>query len=214
MFKKRRPYGQFTILLFLLLMVLGMFLFIEYRIRPALLSIAEIQVTQLATKAINETVHQEVVRGNIGYEDFISIHKNIDGRVVMMQANTVQVNRIQTEITLEVQDSLRRLEGEKISVPLGQVLGSYIFASYGPRIGIRVIPAGTVKVNVVDNFEGMGINQTRHQIYLDFNTMVRIVIPLRSGEVAVATKVPLAESIIVGEVPQVVANFSGGLLSR
>lgn len=214
MFRKRRPYGHFTIIFFLLLTVLGMFLFIEYRVRPTLFSIAEIQVTQLATQAINQTVQEEVARDDISYEDFISIHKNMDGRVVMMQANTVRVNKMQADITLAVQNSLRELEGEKISVPLGQILGSYVFAAYGPRIGIKVIPAGTVKVNVVDNFEGVGINQTRHQIYLDFNTMVRMVVPLRSGEVAVATKVPLAESIIVGEVPQVVANFSGGLISR
>lgn len=214
MFRRRRPYGQFTVLFLLLLVILGTFLFLEQRVRPTLFNIAEIQVTQMATQAINQTVQAEVTRENISYEDFVAIHKNNDGRVVMMQANTVRVNQMQADLTLAVQNSLQQLEGQKISVPLGQVLGSYIFAAYGPRIKIRVIPAGTVKVSVVDHFEGVGINQTRHQIYLDFDTMVRLVIPLRSGEVTVATKVPLAESIIVGEVPHVVANFSGGLLGK
>lgn len=214
MFQRRRPYRQFTALFLLLFIILGTFLFLEQRVRPTLFNIAEIQVTQMATQAINQTVQTEVTRESISYEDFVAIHKNNDGRVVMMQANTVRVNQMQADLTLAVQKSLQQLEGQKISVPLGQVLGSYIFAAYGPRIKIRVIPAGTVKVNVVDHFEGVGINQTRHQIYLDFDTMVRLVIPLRSGEVTVATKVPLAESIIVGEVPHVVANFSGGLLAK
>ena len=71
---------------------------------------------------------------------------------------------------------------------------------------------GTVRVNVVDQFEAAGINQTRHKIYLNFDTSVRIVIPSKSGEAVVAAQMPLAESIIVGSVPDTFVNIAGGIL--
>jgi sporulation protein YunB len=71
---------------------------------------------------------------------------------------------------------------------------------------------GTVRVKIIDNFESAGINQTRHSIYLSFDTNVRIVIPTKSGDALVATQVPLAETIIVGTVPTTYVSLPGGLI--
>ena len=75
------------------------------------------------------------------------------------------------------------------------------------------MPAGAVRVNVVDKFEAAGINQTRHSIYLNFDTNIRIVIPSKGGEAVVGMQVPLVESIIVGGVPSTFVSVQGGILS-
>lgn len=67
---------------------------------------------------------------------------------------------------------------------------------------------------MLDKFEAAGINQTRHSIYLTFDTELRIVIPAKSGETQVSAKVPVVESIIVGDVPSTFVNVNGGLLGR
>ncbi len=212
MFEKRRPLRKFCGLVLVLVLLSGVYFLLDRRVRPTLFSIAEVEVTQMAVDVINQTVQREVSRKNIDYRDFIAVHRDNSGRVALMQANTVKINKMAADITLGVQHRLRQLDGKQIYVPLGQVLGSYIFADMGPNINIAIHPMGTVKVNVIDRFEQAGINQTRHKIYLDFNTMVRVVIPLSSGEVKVATKVPVAESIIVGDVPEAVINLPGGIL--
>lgn len=214
MFKRRRPYRKIAAICLVLFLIMGVFIFLDRRVRPTLFSIAEVEVTQMAIEAINKTVQEEVTQNDINYQDFITVHRDYNGRVALMQANTVRINQLAADITLDVQDELRALEGKKVSVPLGQILGSYILSGIGPRVNIRIHPMGTVHVDVVDKFEHAGINQTRHKIYFNFDTMVRVVIPIYSGEVEVATKVLVAESIIVGDVPEAVINFPGGLISN
>ncbi|TYO94566.1 sporulation protein YunB [Desulfallas thermosapovorans DSM 6562] len=211
-FKKRRPFKRVLLFITLILLMLAVYFFFDTRVRPTLFSIAEIEVTQMAVAVINQTVQQEVSGGDIDYQDFITVHRDYNGRVALMQANTVWINKMAADITLEVQNKLQNLNAKQVSVPMGQLLGSYIFADLGPRIKVDIYPMGTVSVNVLDRFEQAGINQTRHKIYLDFSTMVRVVVPLHSGEVKVATKVPVAESIIVGDVPEAVINIPGGIL--
>lgn len=211
MFKKRKPYKKLWIYIFVFLLVGGSYLFLDRRVRPTLFSIAEIKVTHMAVDAINKTVQLEVSSSEMDYEDFIDVRLDYNGRVALMQANTVRINKMAADITLDVQENLQELQKTSVSVPLGQVLGSYIFADMGPYINIGIHPMGTVSVDVVDRFEQAGINQTRHKIYLDFFTTVRVVVPLYSGEVEIATKVPVAESIIVGDVPEAVINFPGGI---
>ena len=212
MFRRRRPYRKWLALLLVLTLVCGVYLFFDLRVRPTLLTVADVQVTRMAVEAINKTVQQEVTRNNIGYQDFITVHRDYNGRVALMQANTLRINKLAADITLDVQQRLRGLEREQVSVPFGQIMGSRIFADLGPRISIRIYPMGVVNVDVMDSFEQPGINQTRHKIYLDFTTMVRVVIPLYSGEVEVVSKVPVAESIIVGDVPDAVINLPSGIL--
>lgn len=212
MFKKRRPYRKIAILGLVLLIAGGMYLFFDHRIRPTLFTIAEVEVTQMAVEAMNKVVREETARQDIGYQDFIVVERDFNGRVAIMQANTVRINQFAANITLDVQKELQGLQVKPVSVPLGQMLGGYWFADLGPKFIVRIHPMGTVNVNVIDEFEQAGINQTRHKIYLTFETMVKVVIPISSGQMTIATKIPVAESIIVGDVPEAVINLSGGIL--
>ncbi|MGQ9512790.1 sporulation protein YunB [Thermodesulfitimonas sp.] len=92
---------------------------------------------------------------------------------------------------------------------MGQVLGSQILANYGPRIKVRIVPVGAVKVEMLEKFEAAGINQTRHRFFLHLDTSVRIVIPLQKKDVRVNTEIPLVENVIVGTVPSTYVSVPG-----
>lgn len=211
MFKPKRPFKKTTLLLIVLLILIGSFIIFDQKVRPTVESIAEVKVNQVAIEAINSAVRNQLASENISYEDFIIWQKDNHGRIAFMQANTVKINQMQADMALKVQGSLKQIENEIILIPIGQAIGSYILAHMGPNINVKIMPIGTVNVRVDDVFEHAGINQTRHKIYLGFTTMVRIAIPLGSAEVEVATQVPVTESIIVGDVPNFVADLSGGI---
>ncbi len=78
----------------------------------------------------------------------------------------------------------------------------------GPDIRVRMTPVGSVSVDFTDEFHAAGINQTRHKIYLLLKTQVKIVVPLGSEVINVSTRVPISESIIVGDVPQTYVNVA------
>ncbi|BAF59202.1 MAG: sporulation protein YunB [Pelotomaculum sp.] len=217
MFKRRRRFARVLAPVVFCLAGLGAMILIDITLRRTFFSIAEVKAVQLATEAVQKTLQEEISNQNLQYQDFISIHKDNQGRVAMMQANTVKVNRVAASTTLALQKTLEELRWQTFSIPLGQVLGIPMLATYGPKLSYHVMPVGTVRVNIVDKFESAGINQTRHTIYLSFDTSVRIVVPSKSGDAVVATQVPLAESIIVGIVPNTFVNvpgniFGGGLL--
>lgn len=184
----------------LLLLAVINFRIVENNLKPTILAMAEAKARQIATQTINDAISTRVVT-NVEYKDLVYVHKDNRGRVVMMQPNTIKINKIASETTLEVQRSLQGLKEEGFYIPLGQVLGSQLLASYGPEIHVRIVPIGTVQTEVIDEFAQAGINQTRHMLYLKVNSMVRIVVPLVSTDVQVASTVPIAETIILGEVP-------------
>ena len=211
MFKRRRSFPTFLGWLLLFFILISSFAGMERLLRSTILKIAEARVTQVATEAINRSVQQKVWDNNLQYQDFIQVHKDDQGQIVFMQANTVGVTRMAADIILAVNDTLQQLKGQTLAIPLGQMTGLQLLSALGPRIKVTIIPVGSVDVNVEDKFEPAGINQTRHKIWLSFNTRVRVVIPSMSAEARIATRVPLAESIIVGEVPSTFVNISGGL---
>lgn len=211
MFRRRRPFLLFLRWLLPFIILLVVVVSLDHLMRTTILQIAEARATQLATEAINRTVQEEVWDNNLQYQDFVQVQKDDQGRVVFMQANTIRVTRMASDIVLTTNRTLENLRGQKISVPLGQITGLYLFSSMGPRIRVTIVPVGTVEVNVDDKFEPAGINQTRHKIWLNFKTKVRVVIPSMYAEAGIATSVPLAESIIVGEVPSTFVNFQGSL---
>jgi sporulation protein YunB len=159
----------------------------------------------LATQAINDVVDD--VGKNIDPQLMINVKVDSRGRVVLIQPNTMEFNKIAADTTIKVQDSLRSISDEHIEIPVGQILGSQLLASVGPKIKVTVIPIGTVQVKVVDKFEQAGINQTRHMVYLMVTTQIRIVVPLVSKSVNVNTQVPISEYVVVGEVPSTYVQF-------
>ncbi|WP_242868900.1 sporulation protein YunB [Desulfotomaculum copahuensis] len=214
LFKGRRSslrnFLAWTIFFFVLF---GAFLWVDHTLRPTIFKIAEVRAVQMATGAINRAVQQKIAAQNLQYQDFIHVRQDDQGHIVLMQANTVKLNEFSTEITLAVQSALQKLASDSFSIPLGQITGTQLLANLGPRVRVTIVPMGTVRVKVDDRFEQAGINQTRHTIYLDFNTEVRVVIPAQSTAVQVATQVPLVESIIVGQVPGTFVNIPGGIFS-
>ncbi len=115
-----------------------------------------------------------------------------------------EANRILSETVITTLDLLNNTEKTTFDIPLGEVLGSYLFATYGPRIPVRLISAGKVTSKLHDTFEEAGINQVRHKIYLQIITDMRIIIPFISSAINMDITVPIADAIYPGEVPDTV----------
>ncbi|HBV97327.1 MAG: sporulation protein [Peptococcaceae bacterium BICA1-7] len=213
MFKRRRPFKKAFLFVVTVVFLVALWS-LDMQIRKTLYEMAEVRAVQLATEAVYNAVLQKVAGEGMLYEDLIIVHKDSAGNIVLMQADTAKINKIASDTTLAVQSAILRLGEESLYIPLGQITGSYYLASRGPKIRVDIVPIGTVRVNVDDRFEQSGINQTRHSIYLVFNTDIRVVVPLKSGQASVATQVPVAESIIVGDVPSTFVTLSDGFIEK
>jgi sporulation protein YunB len=210
MFHRRVQISREALVFFVLALfffaVIRLFVYFDRNLRPTVLAVAIARADIIATEAINNAVTENVAR-NILYQDLILLEKNRDGKIILAQINTMEVNRLQSATTMRVQEALTMMQGEKIYIPLGQALGSYLLANVGPRIPITLIPVGLVNTRIIDEFEEAGINQVRHKIYVEIVAQVQVVIPFVSNETVVSTTVPIVDAIYPGEVPDTVINL-------
>lgn len=204
---RRRGYKRFPIFLIALFTFLFSFIYlVEVSLSETIYTFAEAHARWTATEIINKAISEKVVP-NVSYTDLIKPERNIQNEIVFLQINMSKVNQITSEAILEIQKSLEQLNNEKYKIPLGQVLGLKLLANVGPKFTLTLLPLGTVEAKISDDFQDAGINQTRHRIYLTVKSTVKVVIPLVNEAIPVETKVPLADAIIVGRVPNTYFNF-------
>lgn len=179
----------------------------DLRLKASILEIARTEVQLETVELINQAVNDKIV-AQTNYRDIIFIDKDNRGNIVMLQANTVILNQIIARTVNAVIDGTKELEANTVNIAVGQVTGSIFLAAYGPQIKVRIIPTRQVNVVIENKFEQAGINQTRHLIYFKINTIIKIAVPMVEKDLDVSTTIPLADTIIVGDVPQTYVNLN------
>lgn len=172
----------------------------EQNLTRTVLSLANARARALAVTALNSAA-DEVISGGVGYDELMIVSRDDSGQVRLIQANTPALNQLATAVSLNAQARLGAIENQSVLVPLGSALGVPLFAGAGPDLRVEILPVGTVVSSVKTEFQTAGINQTRHRVILTLHADVRLVIPTGAATVSVVTEVAIAESIIVGEVP-------------
>ena len=172
----------------------------DKRLRIGMNQISEYRVKSIVSRVVSNAVSENFPE-DINYEDIVSITRDENGTITSIQTDIGKLNRIFANVSRSVQSQLSDLSDERISIPLGAVFGQTIFAARGPKINIRVIPIGSVETDFKSEFSSAGINQTRHRIYILFNVEMGVAIPFVEKKTVITTSLPVAETVIVGEVP-------------
>nr|WP_232192553.1 MULTISPECIES: sporulation protein YunB [Thermoanaerobacter] len=204
----RRVNSFYIYLIYVAILFVILYYFTEYRLKPAIIAVSETLAKETAVNTINDAINEKALKG-IEYKDLIYVRTDNNGKVSMLQANTIEMNLLASKITKEVKENLNNLGPLYAKIPLGSVFSTDLFANAGPRIKVGLLPVGAVDVDFSSQFEPAGINQTRHRIYLDIQTTIRIIAPLASEKIIVTLHMPIAESIIVGDVPSSYVDVNG-----
>ncbi|MGG7058480.1 sporulation protein YunB [Clostridium nigeriense] len=172
----------------------------DKNILPAALIIGEEKLRSEATTIINETA-LDIYSNQFDYSDIIIVEKDNDGNITMLRADTVKLNYLSSRLILASNKKISELEEVGLNIPLGYMTKNLVFYNLGPKINIKMTQVGNVTSSYESVFESAGINQTRHKIYLNVNMKLKIVVPLKSKEVEIVSQIPIAETIIVGKIP-------------
>ncbi len=186
--------------------VLTAFAILDSRLRPVITTMAQYQCRVVSILAMNEAVMEELNRIPQAEQSLVTVEKAPDGTVSAIEINSVEVNRLKTRLTNAVANRLLSVPKQDVSIPLGTLLGWQIMAGRGPDIPLQVVPASFVESTIVDSLETAGINQTQHRIFIRFTVEMSAILPGYSTEVIVENEVCVAQTLIVGKVPQVYAS--------
>lgn len=175
------------------------------RIRPVLLATAEANVRSHTTLAVNDAV-LSVIGTNAQYSNIITIERNQNNDVVLMQANSSLINNLSRQTALLVQKKVSALQDVGVHIPIGTLSGIPFLTGRGSDISIEVTPIGTVTCSFSSTFVSAGINQTIHKIYMQVDSSVDIIIPAMQKTIDTSTSVLICETIIVGHIPDTYLN--------
>ena len=192
---------KFTIIIFLIMTSMITFVYtLDKVIMPTVKLVADAQMRAEVTSTINKTIFEEYSK-NFNYNDIIKFDKDNDGNIIMMTADTLKLSEIATLTVLKAQEELELKSQVDIKVPMGYVTKNNILARFGPDVKIRMRPIGHITTRYISEFEDAGINQTRHKIYIETTTKVKMIMAVSSSELEIVNQIPIVETIIVGRVP-------------
>ena len=198
--RRRRTRRWVCILLALLFLSVLLFIHFQRNVTRVLISISEATMRASTTIAVNDAVYY-TLSDEIRYEDLVTVTRDKEGEIVAVAANPLKINKIARDTASISQSNLKNLSLNGIPIPLGALTGIEAFAGLGPSIHFRIIPVSSVSCDYSSTFDSVGINQTKHSIYLNVIADISSVMPSRTENFAVATEILIGESVLVGQVP-------------
>ncbi|MBE7076845.1 MAG: sporulation protein YunB [Clostridiales bacterium] len=200
--KRNRKKQRISIFVFLFFVLFLLVLYYTKIVNPVIKVYSEAEIRALSEKAVNLAV-SNVINRTISYDTLIDINYTQTGEIVSFSANQHEINSITREIIKETQYEMKTLGEEGLALSLGTFTGMPFLLGKGPKIGFKLIPIGSVAGEFTSEFESVGINMTKHALFLYINIHVSMVMPIKSYDFYTTNQVLLAESIILGKVPEV-----------
>ena len=189
--KKRRR--RRLLVLFLFLLVLALALLLQLRISPYVREVAENQVVNAASNALTAAVSEQLRTGKADYNNIIMLEKDVRGNITA---------RLKAEIFDLLGDLAPEIQTLELGIPIGNLILPDFFAGKGFRLPVRVVSLSTSGADLFTEFTSAGINQTQQRITLRVTMTVSILTPFGSQSADVDTDVVVAETVIVGQVPE------------
>lgn len=195
-------------LFILMALVLTLVIFATSQLRPLLESLATTRVSNAVNRIVSEAVDEAIENGEISYEQLISFEKDNEGKITAVHSNMAACNRLQSQILDIILARIDQVSARELSIPIGTLSGSTLLAGRGPRISVRMESVGSSTANFENEFIAAGINQTKHQIVLNIDVYVSILLPGFTTVTQVSNAVTVAETVIVGSVPDTYTYFA------
>lgn len=176
------------------------------RIHPVFKARAESYAISVGTSTINEAVNELISEKGITYSDFVKLEKANDNSITALEGNTISMNTFKTDVSNKIQTLMSENEDGYIHIPIGSLFGSEVLSGFGYKIPIKLSPTSISKVDFNEDFASVGINQVKHSIWLDIDVSMSVISSTSQISESVHTKILVAETIIVGRVPEYYAD--------
>jgi sporulation protein YunB len=186
----------------------GMILF-RQRYQEAILHLAETQVKNTTSDLINDAIDAQIELGTIHYDRIVYFEKDLDGRITALKTNMSEVNRLKTDILNLINDEILAVDTADLGVPLGSLFLPEFLSGKGPSIPVQILSIRNSDASFQSHFSEAGINQTLQRITMEVSVDVAVLVLGETDSFTVSSQVVVAETIIVGSVPDTFLQTGG-----
>ena len=186
-------------------MIISVYLF-NVKMRPSIVKITQSYAKNEILQAVDVEVRRVMLEEFFSYDEIVVIERDNQGRVTSVSSNTTKINKFTNDLGLEIGNILDELSLVENKIHLSNLLGVDILAGTGPKIPIRFQPLSITNADISHSFEEAGINQTLHTINLIVSVEMEILLPLAHSSFTIESAMPIAQTLIVGTVPEAYLN--------
>lgn len=182
---------------------------LRYKYRDVIIELARISVKNTTSDMINDAIDRQVTEGNIAYDRIVFFEKDLEGRITALKTNMSEVNHLKTEILGILNDEILSLDTSAMGIPVGSLFLPEILAGKGPVIPVQILSIRNSDADFLSDFSASGINQTLHQLNMEVSIEVSVLVLGQTDSFTVTSQVLVAETVIVGDVPQTLLQTGG-----
>ena len=191
-----------------ILLTVGFFL-LRSRYRDVIRELAETQVKNATSDLTNDAIARQIEDGVVQYDRIVYFEKDLDGRITALKTNIGEVNRLKTDILNIINDEILALDNSDIGVPIGSLFLPELLSGRGPVIPVHILSIRNSDAAFHSNFTQAGINQTLHQVTMQVSIDVAVLVLGETTSFTMVTEVVIAETVIVGDVPNTFLQTGG-----
>ena len=168
--------------------------------------IAIADAKDVITAKVNDAVIQTLAEGDYDGDYFVTFQKSDTGEVSAISSNMARINELSSRVLEKVVGSTKE-NTVTIGIPIGNLTGASLLMGRGPKIPVKIVVLSSSRVEFDNSIITAGINQTKHQINLRVTVDMEILVPWGTQSTEVGTDVLIADTVIVGKVPDTYLNM-------
>lgn len=205
-----RFFRRLKLIAFLLLILLTLlFFWLRHTYRDVIRELAETQVKNTTSDLTNDAIAKQIADGVVQYDRIVYFEKDLDGRITALKTNIGEVNRLKTDILNIINDEILALDHSDMGIPLGSLFLPEILSGRGPVIPVHILSIRNSDANFASFFSQAGINQTLHQVTMEVSIDVSVLVLGQTTSFTMESQVVVAETVIVGQVPNTFLHTGG-----
>ena len=174
---------------------------LETKLRPVVAEIASAQAQNTMTAVVENAVTADLAARQVSYVDFVTIQRDEGGAITALTTDMARMNLLRSELTAAILEALKGVDVSDVQVPLGSLFDLEPLWAKGPALKAKAMTVGTVRAEFDSQLTSAGVNQTLHRIWLEVDVPMTLLLPGGEVETALHTRLCVAETVIVGKVP-------------
>ena len=192
-------------ILFLLVALLLFLAAASLYLKDVSTAIAVSDASDAVTVSINNAIADIMRDGDYSADYFVTFEKSEAGEITAISSNMARINALSAKI-------LDRIVGATdthmltVNIPVGNLTGVSLLMGRGPKVPVKIITMTSSRVEFNNSIVTAGINQTKHQINLEVIVDIDILVPWGTENAQVVTEILIADTIVVGQVPDTYLN--------
>ena len=198
--KKQSKLYLYAIALLLIFGAISLFL------RNLSTKIAVSDAIDIVTKTVNDSINEVIGNGVYGFDYFVSLEKDENGDVAAISSDMAHINTLSTEVLNSVISSTEN-GTLQVKIPAGNLSGLNLLMGRGPDVVIDIIMLTSSRVDFRNEIISCGINQAKYQLILEVTIDIDVLVPWGTESATTVTEVIVADTVIIGKVPQTYLNM-------